>query len=63
MVSKYAVPYHAMSPREWKSSVICGIAVDMMFWSLSSSKQSHLHSDECYREKGGRTRATKNIAK
>src|ERR1700736_5912183 len=45
MVSKYAVPYHPMSSSEWNSSVIRGIAVDIMFWSCSSSKQSNLQGE------------------
>src|SRR5947209_13250036 len=54
MVSKYAVPYHPMSSSEWKSSVIRGIAVDIMFWSCSSSKQSNLQGEEfATLEKGG----------
>jgi hypothetical protein len=38
MVRIYALPYHPTSLSEWNSSVIRGIAVEMIFWSCISSQ-------------------------
>jgi hypothetical protein len=48
LLRRYALPYQPMSVTEWKSSVICGMAVEMM--SRSSDTRNMLTKMEARRK-------------